>query len=223
MIPDLASGQAGLSDEILDRSFHISAAAFFQVNTLREERELPAEIDAGWMDRAGRYSIADLLALLVLQRLQPEPHQVVVDAYCGVGTFAALVAQRVREVIGIDESKAAIKDAARNTADLSNVRYLAARTEEGLAALADDRIDAVVLDPARVGCSPAVIQALVERRPRRIVYVSCDPATLARDLRLLLEGGYQIERIEPLDMFPQTYHIETVTTLTWTGRAPAQT
>jgi 23S rRNA (uracil1939-C5)-methyltransferase len=142
----------------------------------------------------------------------------VVDAYCGVGTFAALLAPRVREVIGIDESKAAIKDAERNTSDLPNVRFVAARTEDGLMALAGECIDGVVLDPARVGCSPAVIQALIDRSPRRIVYVSCDPATLARDLRLLQQGGYRIEQIEPLDMFPQTYHIEAVTTLTYAGR-----
>jgi 23S rRNA (uracil1939-C5)-methyltransferase len=172
-----------------------------------------------WLDREGLYSIADLLGLLVLDRLRPQPDDVVVDAYCGVGTFTALLAPRVREVIGIDESKAAIKDAVRNTADLPNVRFVPTRTEDGLAALTDVRVDGVVLDPARVGCSPAVISALLERRPRRVVYVSCDPATLARDLRLLREGGYRIEQVEPLDMFPQTYHIEMVTTLSQGGAA----
>ena len=129
------------------------------------------------------------------------------DAYCGVGTFTALIAARAREVIGIDEAKAAIKNAAQNTGDLTNVRFIAAKTEAALREI-DGPIDAVVLDPARVGCAPDVIAALLERHPRRIVYVSCDPATLARDLRLLRDGGYRIDSIEPIDMFPQTYHIE---------------
>lgn len=220
MVPELPSGQAGLTDEILDRRFHVSPAAFFQVNTLREQRELPPQLEVPWLDRrGGLYSIADLLGLLVLDRLRPEPHHVVVDAYCGVGTFAALLAPRAREVIGIDESKAAIKDAVRNTSDLPNVRFVSARAEDGLAALTA-RVDGVVLDPSRVGCSPAVISALIERRAPRVVYVSCDPATLARDLRLLRQGGYRVEQVEPLDMFPQTYHIEMVTTLTWVGTLP---
>jgi 23S rRNA (uracil1939-C5)-methyltransferase len=217
MIPELQSGQASLTEQVLDRTFIISPAAFFQVNTRREARPVPEQIAAPWIEqREGDYSIADLLALLVLDRLEVEPDETVLDAYCGVGTFAALVAPRVREVIGIDESKAAVANAARNTSDLDNVRFIAAKTEAALVEL-EGQIDAVVLDPARVGCAPDVVAALLRRHPRRIVYVSCDPATLARDLRLLRDGGYGIDGIEPIDMFPQTFHIESVTTLTWTG------
>jgi 23S rRNA (uracil1939-C5)-methyltransferase len=217
MVPELETGQASLTEQVLDRTFTVSPAAFFQVNTRRETRPLPEQIAAPWIEqRNGMYSIADLLALLVLDRLEAAPEDTVLDAYCGVGTFAALIAPRVGEVIGIDEAKAAIKNAAQNTSDLDNVRFIAARTEAALREI-DGPIDAVVLDPARVGCAPDVIAALLERHPRRIVYVSCDPATLARDLRLLRDGGYNIDSIEPIDMFPQTYHIESVTTLTWRG------
>jgi 23S rRNA (uracil1939-C5)-methyltransferase len=215
MVPDLETGQASLTEQVLDRTFTISAAAFFQVNTRREMQTIPAQIAAPWLaDRDGLYSIADLLALLSLDRLQAAPDDRVLDAYCGVGTFAALIAPRVREVVGIDESKAAVRDAEGNTSDLANVRFIVAKTEAALREL-DGPIDAVVLDPARVGCAPDVVATLLERHPRRIVYVSCDPATLARDLRLLRDGGYRIDSIEPIDMFPHTYHIESVTTLSW--------
>jgi len=217
MIPELETGQPTLTEQVLDRTFTVSPAAFFQVNTRREMRSIPEQIAAPWLEhREGMYSIADLLALIVIDRLEAGPNDTVLDAYCGVGTFAALIAPRVHEVIGIDESKAAVANAARNTSDLDNVRFIAAKTEAALLEL-EQPIGAVVLDPARVGCAPDVVAALLERHPRRIVYVSCDPATLARDLRILRDGGYRINGIEPIDMFPQTYHIESVTRLTWDG------
>jgi 23S rRNA (uracil1939-C5)-methyltransferase len=215
-VEELATGQLSITDEVLDRRFHISAAAFFQVNTLREARSLPPEIGAPWLgQRDGRFSMADLLTLVVLDQLRPGPEDVVVDAYSGVGTFTALMAPWVQQVIGIEESPAAVGDAVRNTADLDNVRFVTAKTEHALGNLGGPKIDAVVLDPSRIGCAPEVIQALLDRRPARVIYVSCDPATLARDLRVLREGGYAIDQVQPLDMFPQTYHIEAVTTLTW--------
>jgi 23S rRNA (uracil1939-C5)-methyltransferase len=215
MVPELESGQPGLTEELLDRRFYVSGAAFFQVNTRRERRELPDQLAVPWIgDREGWFSMGDLLALTVLDRLEAQPDDLVVDAYCGVGAFSALIAPRVREVIGVEEAKAAIKDAKRNCADLENVRFIVGKTEQLLPEL-EERIDAAVVDPARMGCSPAVIRALLDREPRRIVYVSCDPATLARDLRLLSDGGYRIEGVQPIDMFPQTHHVESVTTLSW--------
>jgi 23S rRNA (uracil1939-C5)-methyltransferase len=157
--------------------------------------------------------MAELLALLVIDRLDPSPEDTLVDAYSGVGTFALLLAPLVREVVGIEEARSAVRDAIHNAGEVNNVRFIQAKTEEALPGLAR-RPDAVVLDPARVGCHPDVLKALLAQQPRRVVYVSCDPSTLARDLRILVDGGYTLHEVQPLDMFPQTYHIESVATLT---------
>jgi 23S rRNA (uracil1939-C5)-methyltransferase len=157
--------------------------------------------------------MAEILALLVLDRAQPSPADVVVDAYSGVGTFAVLIAPLVRTVVGIEEARSAVHDALHNGRDLPNVQFIQAKTEEALPSL-EQRPTTVILDPARVGCHPAVLAALVDLRPQRIVYVSCDPTTLARDLRVLVDGGYTLQEVQPLDMFPQTYHVECVATLT---------
>jgi 23S rRNA (uracil1939-C5)-methyltransferase len=144
----------------------------------------------------------------------------VVDAYCGVGTFALLMAPLVESVVGIEEAHVAIVDAEYNGRDVPNASFLEGRTENVLPNLAlSRRPDAVVLDPARVGAQPEVLHALLDPalRPPRLVYVSCDPATLARDLRILVDGGYHLDEVQPLDMFPQTYHVECVATLTWGG------
>lgn len=213
MVPELDTGQRRLEEEVLDRRFQISAASFFQVNTRRERRPLPEAISSKWAPREmPLVSMADILALLVLDRLNPTGQERLVDAYSGVGTFAALLSPHAAEVVGIEESRAAVHDAEANTAGLDNVRLLAGRTEDVLPNL-QGGIDGVVLDPSRVGCAREVLDGLLALRPPRVVYVSCDPATLARDLKLLSLGGYAVERVEPVDMFPQTYHIETVTTL----------
>jgi 23S rRNA (uracil1939-C5)-methyltransferase len=188
--------------------------SFFQVNTLRERRELPSAVGRAWLpiSEAG-VSMAELLVLLVLDRLQPDPSDVVIDAYSGVGTFALLMAPLVREVIGIEEASSAVADALFNSRDdVENVRFIKAKTEAALPAL-QSRPSAVVLDPARLGCHPDVLKALLDLKPPRVVYVSCDPSTLARDLRLLVDGGYTLHEVQPVDMFPQTYHIECVATL----------
>jgi 23S rRNA (uracil1939-C5)-methyltransferase len=133
----------------------------------------------------------------------------VLDAYCGVGTFSILLAPFVKQVIGIEESAAAIEDARLNAADLSNATFHAGKVEKLLPELGINPT-AVVLDPARVGCEAPALEALAAMRPSRLVYVSCDPATLSRDLGLLRDHGFLLQSVQPLDMFPQTYHIECV-------------
>jgi 23S rRNA (uracil1939-C5)-methyltransferase len=212
-VPDLETGQPWLEEELLGTRFRLEPPSFFQVNTLREVRDLPSAIGAARLPLPhDGVSMAEVLALLVLDRLQLQPDDLLVDAYSGVGTFALLAAPLVSRAIGIEEAKSAIRDARHNARELHNVEFVLAKTEHALPSLSV-RPDAVVLDPARVGCHPDVLRALLDTRPPKVVYVSCDPTTLARDLRILVDGGYALHEVQPLDMFPQTYHIECVATL----------
>ena len=184
------SGQTHYEEEILGRRFRVAAASFFQVNVRQAER----------------------LVGLVRESLDLHPGEVLVDAYAGVGVFAALLAPHVREVIAVEESAAAVADARKNVEGLDNVRLVEAKTEHALAEL-DAAPDALILDPPRAGCHPGALDALVQFRPRKVAYVSCDPATLARDLKQLTAEAYDLIGVQPLDMFPHTHHIEAVATL----------
>lgn len=225
---ELPSGQDSYEEILLGRRYRVSAPSFFQVNTRPDLRDVPIGIDACWLPAAdeavnpdgawptdGRLvelSQADILASLVLSRLLLSGREFVVDAYSGVGTFAVPIARRAGRVVGIEEARSAVLDAEHNSRGLDNVGYLHGRTEDQIDNL-DGRPDAVVLDPSRTGCEPKVLAALMSIRPETIVYVSCDPATLARDVGRLVSGGYELTYVQPIDMFPQTHHIEIVSVL----------
>ncbi len=187
---EMQSGQAYLEEELLGRRFRVSAAAFFQVNRAQAER----------------------LVQLVQQRVDSGPEGTVIDAYGGVGTFAVLLSPHVGKVISIEESAPAVQDARLNAEGLPNVELVLGKTEEVLAGIPGP-VDAIVLDPPRSGCQPEALQAVIAHGPRRLVYVSCDPETLARDLRVLVDAGYDLLEVQPVDMFPHTHHIECVATL----------
>ena len=160
------------------------------------------------------------MAMMVLDGLGvSEQHahdgpRTIVDAYCGVGTFALLLATHVDKVIAIEESASAIKDAQWNLREVYNVEILKGKVEELLPTLGG-HINGLVIDPPRAGCQQAVLDALVQHPVDRIVYVSCEPSTLARDLNILchLHPTYRLLSAQPLDMFPQTVHIECVAIL----------
>ena len=166
----------------------VSVESFFQVNT----------------------SLVETLVDLVLERLDLHGGETVLDAYCGVGLFSRFVAPVARRVIGIESSHSAVDDARKNLVQFNHIDLREGLVEQVLASLAPP-IDAAILDPPRAGCGPHVIRAVIDKRINRLVYVSCDPATLARDARQLVDGDYRLIDVQPVDMFPHTFHIETVT------------
>ena len=173
-----------------ETELRVSDESFFQVNT----------------------SLIETLVDEVLMRLDLRGTETVLDAYCGAGLFSRFIAPRAARVIGIESSRCAIADARVNLAAFDQVELHTGAVEDVLPGLTD-HIDALVVDPPRTGCAPAVVQAVIARQIDRVVYVSCDPATLARDVRELIDHGYALIDVQPIDLFPQTYHIETIALL----------
>ena len=184
------SGQKTYRESLNGVQYQISGPAFFQVNTRQAER---------------------LVAIAVAHVLEANPH-VVVDAYAGVGTFAGQLADKVHQIVTIEESAAAGVDAEVNLAQFENVTRITGKVEALLPGMTPEP-DVVIIDPPRAGLFPAVIEAILASAARRVVYVSCDPSTLARDLRLFVDGGFVVREVQPVDMFPQTQHIECVVAL----------
>jgi 23S rRNA (uracil1939-C5)-methyltransferase len=145
----------------------------------------------------------------------------VLDLYCGTGTIGLSMADAAGTIIGVEVVEAAVRDAEENARQngVTNARFIAADAGEAAAQLEREgvRPDVVVIDPPRKGCSPDVIDTIVRMAPDRVVYVSCDPATLARDLKLFAERGYVTDRVTPVDMFPRTAHVESVARLSKKG------
>ncbi|MGM0939891.1 MAG: 23S rRNA (uracil(1939)-C(5))-methyltransferase RlmD [Bacillota bacterium] len=188
-------GETYIYDTIGDIRFAISAKSFYQVN--------PPQTKVLY-DKALEY--AKLGA-----------NDIVVDAYCGIGTISLFLAQQAKKVYGIEVVPEAISDAKMNAKlnGITNTEFVVGEAEkimpwwkaQGL------RPDVIVVDPPRKGCEMEFLQAMIEMEPKRIVYVSCNPSTLARDLKILDEGGYETKEVQPVDMFPQTNHVECVTWL----------
>jgi 23S rRNA (uracil1939-C5)-methyltransferase len=194
------AGRAAVREDALGPSFLIAPDAFFQTNVGAARDVLRLVLDAATGARR------------------------VLDLYSGCGLFAVPLALSGAQVTAVEESARSVDDAARNVrlngVSPSRLRLVRARVEDAMRRIVRERFDVVILDPPRQGCAPVVLDALAgSLRPARIIYVSCDPDALARDLSRLRGGGYTIDTLQAVDMFPHTEHIETVVTLTSTREA----
>lgn len=179
------AGDSYVFIDMLDRSFRVSAGSFFQVNT----------------------AMAAAMVEHILSNLGLSQSDTVIDAYTGVGLFSAFLAPIVKRLVAIENSPWACNDFVHNLNEFDNVELYQARVEEVLSNLVVDP-KAIVVDPPRTGLERGTIDSILDMSPEFLVYVSCDPATLSRDARRLVKGGYFLASITPFDLFPQTYHIE---------------
>jgi len=189
-VPLLLAGDPFVLMQVKEQVFKVSAGSFFQVNTA----QAAAMVD-------------EVLSLLPLNG-----SETLLDVYSGVGLFSAFLAPRVNRLIAVESSAAACDDFVANLDAFDNVELYMGAAEDILNHL-PVKPDAVLLDPPRAGLAKPALDALVKMQPGKIVYVSCDPATLARDLKRLISAGYRLDSCRPVDMFPQTYHVETVALL----------
>ena len=185
-------GESVMEDTLHGLKFSVSPLSFFQVNPEQTEK----------------------LYQLALDYAQLDGSETVVDAYCGAGTISLMLARRAKRVIGIEIVEPAIVNARENAArnGVDNAEFIVGATEEVLPRLVAQgmRPDVIVVDPPRKGCEEAVLQAIAEAKPRRVVYVSCGAPTLARDAKILCENGYRAEKVQCVDMFCWTGAVETV-------------
>ncbi len=192
---ELLAGSERFAEELGGLQLSISSEAFFQTNT----------------------EMAELLYELAIDYAQPGSFDRVYDLYCGIGTIALSIAPRVAEVWGLELVPEAIADAIGNARanEIDNVRFFAGDVRLALRELAEQagRPDVLIVDPPRAGLSQKVVRRIIETSPSRIVYVSCNPTTLAPNAAQLVEAGYRLARVRPVDMFPQTPHIECVAEL----------
>ncbi|MGR6898991.1 23S rRNA (uracil(1939)-C(5))-methyltransferase RlmD [Rummeliibacillus sp. BSL5] len=185
-------GQDTIEDHIGDVRFEISARSFYQVNPIQTEVLYKQALD-----------YANLTG-----------EETVIDAYCGIGTISLFMAKKAKFVMGVEIVPQAIEDAKRNAKlnGLANTYFEAGPAEEVIPRWYKEgkTADVLMVDPPRKGCDEALLKTILEQRPKRVVYVSCNPSTLARDLRILEDGGYKTKEVQPVDMFPHTGHCEAV-------------
>jgi 23S rRNA (uracil1939-C5)-methyltransferase len=189
------SGRSHVKETVNGFSYLLSPTAFFQTN-----------VDA-----------ADVIVRLVREAIPEAEPQRILDLYSGSGLFTVPLAARGHSVTAVEENRQAIEDLEANLrlnrVSARDVRLQAARVEDALQRLARDKFDTVILDPPRQGCPPEVIERVFTRmKPRRVVYVSCNPEALAAEMPSIIDAGYSVDRIQPVDMFPHTTHIETLVT-----------
>lgn len=186
-------GRPYIEDYIGEVKYQISPLSFFQVNPVQTERLYGKALEYAGL--TGEETVWDL--------------------YCGIGTISLFLARKARKVYGVEIIPDAIEDARRNASlnGFTNTEFYVGKAEEVLPEKYEKegvRADVIVVDPPRKGCDETLLSTMVKMQPERIVYVSCDSATLARDLRYLCDNGYELKRVCPADMFPQTVHVETV-------------
>ncbi len=185
-------GKGFIRDELCGCTFRISAKSFYQVNPVQTEVLYNKAIE--------------FAALTGKER--------VIDAYCGIGTIGMIAAKHAKEVIGVELNKDAVRDAKLNAKE-NNVKNIVFRQGDAgefmtAMAAAGEKADVVLMDPPRAGSDEAFLSAVVKLAPKKVVYVSCNPETLARDLKYLTRKGYEVRKIQPVDMFGFTVHVETV-------------
>lgn len=196
----LLAGHATIEDTVGTLHFQISPQSFFQINNAQ----------------------AEVLYTKVLEYAQLTGIEQVADVYCGIGTISLFLAQHAGQVIGIESITQAVQDAKENAKAnrIENCTFVAAKAEEWLPRWIKrgNHLDVAIIDPPRKGCETAVLDALVTSGAQRIVYVSCNPATLARDVQYLGQYGYQVQAAQPVDLFCQSWHVETIALLQKSNR-----
>lgn len=189
-------GSDTIQDQIEEYTFDISPLSFFQVNPIQTQ----------------------VLYAKALEYANLSGKETVFDLYCGIGTISIFLAKKAQKVYGVEVVEAAIIDAKKNATvnHIENIEFIAGEAEKVIPDLYEKGIrgDVVVVDPPRKGCDQALLDTLVKMGPKRIVYVSCNPSTLARDLSFLSQNGFKVVEVQPVDMFPHTAHVETVTLIT---------
>jgi len=185
-------GPGFIEEQLFECRFRIRANSFFQTNSLQAQKLYGA----------------------AFEMLQPEPSDRVLDLYCGAGTIGILLADQVEEVVGVELVADAVAAARENAAlnEIENISFLQGSVRDHLKDLTgDDReFSTVLIDPPRAGLHPKALKRIARMQPAKLVYISCNPATFARDAKLLAQAGYNLPRVQPVDMFPHTMHIELV-------------
>jgi 23S rRNA (uracil1939-C5)-methyltransferase len=193
---EILHGKGYIVDILCGLEFAISAKSFYQINPVQCEKLYNKAMEYASLDKSSK----------------------VIDAYCGIGTIGMAAAKTAGSVIGAELNKDAVKDAVSNAKrnGMKNIGFYCADAGDFMEAMADEgeSADVVFMDPPRSGSSRKFISSLLRLKPQRIVYISCNPETLARDLAFLTKNGYKVRKIQPVDMFPFTNHIECVTLLT---------